>query len=510
MSEQCTSCQHRRAASDGKTEDGHVDTLGGYRLVRRLGSGVHSDVWLGTDGSEVAAIKVFHQNASRDRIDSEIEALGRVSSRHIVRLDDLAMGPDGVPCLILQRLSQWNLGRVLGGGQPRTGEAVTILAPLCLAVAEMHRVGVAHGRIGGASVLFDEAGAPVLACFGHATLFGPMPTDRNRFSLPPAKLLLEETVSADLNGLADVCASVLDVGSEVTQWLQDQSVRVAPTFAAELAERIFSCAVAAPVRFAIAPRGESGTLIPVRLTDHRAGASGATPDQTAQEPVTPKVTAKNPTRAHLSAFLHIPEGMVDAFFEGWITVALRRVGQSLKPVRKPVWVMAGVVLAGVITATSLLPFAGEAKRHTAEATAPSETPAASLSAPGATTRDDDPLTAAAVLLDARTECFNARSVLCLDAVNQQGSAAMEADVTQVRREQEGGTTGGDRFAIADSNDNSAVTRQVSLMETLGDSALLSVTFSDANSHQESFSLLLINGNEGWRIRDLTPAITSPY
>ena len=132
-----------------------METVGGYRLVRKLGAGERAEIHLGHAGSRepptgdrIAAIKIFRPSTDEMSVDREIEALARASSRHLLELKDLATGRDGRPCLILPRLGSGNLGRLLAVRDDlEAGEAVSILVPLVEAVRELHRVGVAHGAV---------------------------------------------------------------------------------------------------------------------------------------------------------------------------------------------------------------------------------------------------------------------------------------------------------------------------------------------------------------------------
>ena len=98
---------------------------------------------------------------------------------------------------------------------------------------------------------------------------------------------------------------------------------------------------------------------------------------------------------------------------------------------------------------------------------------------------------------------------------------MDSDSTQVRLLQDGGAVDGSLVLPLDPHDGSLGPRHISLVERLGDSVLLNIG-SDASSTDETsdstevatqaalFSLLIIKGNEGWRIRDLVPLTNSPY
>jgi eukaryotic-like serine/threonine-protein kinase len=91
-------------------------------------------------------------------------------------------------------------------------------------------------------------------------------------------------------------------------------------------------------------------------------------------------------------------------------------------------------------------------------------------------------------------------VLCLDGVDQEGSAALDGDRQVIRSLQEKGTA---------TRERSLTGATVELSQRLGDSALMTVTATtgptttDAKEDKsEPTSLLLIKSEAGWRIRDL--------
>lgn len=476
-----------------------MDTLGGYRLVRKLGQGTRSDVWLGSDGSATVAIKVFRHDAERSQIDAEIEALGRASHRHILRLEDLAMGPYGQPCLVLQRLSAVSLARLLSRSQPSSGEAVTILVPLARAVAELHRVGVAHGSIRPSSVLFDDAGAPVLAGFGAAELFGDFPADPDGNSLPPAKLALERSVANDLDRLAALCISMMGADSDLARWISKSSQRDAATFATELAEKLFQTAEAIPVRFTVPGRERDLNSIPPRIGGD------------AQSNPAPTATLTSGATNDVAALLHLPAGMMKSAGDsiarivetGPLALVKKRVVDAVRPVRKPVWIMAGLAVVGVVVASALWLPGSDSGRTTVGAPAPrADASISPAPAPAPVSSGDDPVAAATALLNARAACFTARSILCLDGVDQQGSAAMDADTAHVRMLQRGGAPDGSMALMTGALPGQL---EITVVERLGDSVLLSVTDATAPAGTNTLSLLLIRVDQKWNIRDLMTA-----
>ncbi|MBX3094114.1 MAG: protein kinase [Cryobacterium sp.] len=484
-----------------------MDTIAGYRLVRVLARGRHSEVWLGatraTDAAAApVAIKLFHPGVPLTRIDTEVEALGRASHRHLQRLVDLSLDPDGRACLVLERLGT-SLAKVLGTrGRLAMGEAVTALAPVALAVGELHRVGIAHGRIDAGSILFDHSGAPVLSCFGDATLVGEFPHPPASSSLTPAEAASQPMLRADRQQLASLTQSVLertDDAGQMLGWVRQQSDGL-PDFAAELVDRLFSSASATPV--ALTEAVERVQPRPLELRDSWSVAIGAqvAEDSASQEAGRAESLAR--LLNDLRTAVHLPEWL-DSMLDGWLgTVRARewvaRGRAAVATVRKPVWVAAALgSIALVISATVLgggapsaeQPVTGSTSSVLAPTSAPVPTEPAGL-------HDTDPVAAARALLMLRDSCIRALSVLCLDHVNQPGSAAMDADRQHIRQHQQG-------VAPIEARDWAAA--EIVLIEEFGDGALLDLVLEGVVAvgvEPAIASLLLVRTETGWLIRDL--------
>jgi hypothetical protein len=159
-----------------------------------------------------------------------------------------------------------------------------------------------------------------------------------------------------------------------------------------------------------------------------------------------------------------------------------------------VWVAAASVVVAIVAALVLIPGnaddapatpANVTSQESAASIAPE--PTALVDASTQTTTADDPLAALPELLTSRAECLDQLSVLCLDAVDQSGSAALDDDAELVSGVREGGElpTGGVIQAKAPE-----------LVERLGDSALVRLGGNDKPA-----SVLMIRTEAGWRIRD---------
>lgn len=515
-----------RRAVDTRT----METVGGYRLVRKLGAGERAEIHLGHAGSReppagdrIAAIKVYRLATDDASIDREIEALARTSSRHLLELKDLATGPDGRPCLILPRLGSGTLGRLLAArGTVAPGEAVSILVPLIEAVQELHRVGVAHGAVSPGAVLFDDHGAPVLARFGGVSLIGDFPMDGDAPSRTPAQLDGDPRAIADRAGVQVLIETVLDrleLGSPPTALdAIRQALNGPPPEAARLSDildLLFALAPALPIRFDEESLESVTVPPPIR--------PGAHPRTSLEVPPVGGLSSDAPASesragAAVSPFERVPSSAraVEVADAHPLALLRERSLALLAPVRMPVWIAGGAGIGALVIALTVIPGAHSetavtrpeatstittsALTHDAGPSTPvPTTPGPSVTASPGVARSaiegEDPLAAARALLAARSKCFAAKSAACFDSVDQAGSAVIDADRDLVRRLRKGETLPAE--ATLDGF-------TPHLIQQLGDSAIIQLVADDgtAASTKNPAPLLLVRNEAGWRIRDL--------
>jgi len=145
----------------------------GYRVVRVIGEGGMSTVYLGTQlslGREVA-IKVMRPEAladevSRRRFENEARTIARLEHPHIVGIHEVGRTADGLPWYSMPHLPRGHVGQRELTGDPQRVRG--ILRALLGALAFAHARGVIHRDVKAENVLFDEADRPLLADFGIA------------------------------------------------------------------------------------------------------------------------------------------------------------------------------------------------------------------------------------------------------------------------------------------------------------------------------------------------------
>ena len=443
-----------------------LDALGGYRLVRKLGEGPRAEVFLGQLRSEVesrpVAVKVFRPEVGDASIAAEIEALARAAGEHVLPLRDVTTAEDGAHALILERIPGVSLGRLLRQrSRLELGEAITILAPIMLALARLHERGAIHGAVRADAVSFDGSGAPVLCCFGRAFPIAP--------GQPPALLDAVPGIALEIRASAAMAGSVLAAvdnpsARALGDWVDGGPALERATWFAEFADRLFDSGLPAPVDLTA-----QDPVLPVSAVPGRVVRAAAPVDELPPAPAAlPGLLARM-----------VPAEAADV---------ARRVLSALRAVRPRLWLVAGGVAAALIAAAVLVPQGGSGA---AARSSPTPVPPTQVvgTGPESAVMGDDPVAAVVALLQARERCIRDLSVLCLDDVAQQGSAALAADRAVIQSLQDGVGTP-PSFAVA--------AAQVTIDERLGDSAILSLA---GVAETEPASLLLMKGEAGWRIRD---------
>ena len=152
----------------------------GHRVDAVIGTGASAVVWSGTDATgRRVAIKVPH--LVRDELDrqqslAEQQVLLAVQHDHLVPLRSVVPLADGREALVFDLVTGAPLSAMVRSrGHLRAGEVVTVLTPVCEAVAHLHAAGGVHADISPSNVTLTGDGRPVLLDLGAVRVPGRDP-----------------------------------------------------------------------------------------------------------------------------------------------------------------------------------------------------------------------------------------------------------------------------------------------------------------------------------------------
>jgi serine/threonine-protein kinase PpkA len=151
----------------------YMPDIPGYRVLRRIGKGGMSQVYLGVQESldRQVAIKVMSPEALRDevskqRFEHEARTIAKLEHPCIVGIHEVGRSPQGLMYYVLPYLAKGHLGqRDFTNDESRTFE---VLRALLSALEFAHARGIVHRDVKAENVLFDNADRPLLTDFGIA------------------------------------------------------------------------------------------------------------------------------------------------------------------------------------------------------------------------------------------------------------------------------------------------------------------------------------------------------
>jgi serine/threonine-protein kinase PpkA len=151
----------------------HMPEIPGYRVIRRLGQGGMSYVYLGVQESldRQVAIKVIAPTALKDeisklRFEREATTIAKLQHPAIVSIHDVGRTELGLLYYVMPYLPRGHLGQMdLREDEPRL---LAILRALLWGLDYAHERGIVHRDIKAENVLFDNVDRPLLTDFGIA------------------------------------------------------------------------------------------------------------------------------------------------------------------------------------------------------------------------------------------------------------------------------------------------------------------------------------------------------
>ncbi|WP_181179367.1 serine/threonine-protein kinase [Methylibium rhizosphaerae] len=152
--------------------------VGAYRLVRELGQGGMSVVWLAErdDGQlrRQVALKIPHAGPGHallaERLRRERDILAGLAHRHIARIYDVGTAAQGLPFLVLEYIEGEPITRYCDTRRLPLARRLALFTQVLQAVQHAHAMLVLHRDLKPANILVDAHGDVKLLDFGIAKL----------------------------------------------------------------------------------------------------------------------------------------------------------------------------------------------------------------------------------------------------------------------------------------------------------------------------------------------------
>ncbi len=194
-------------------------SLPGFDVEELVGLGGSGEVWRARSRETGEAVALKRLRVGGSGLDAEVERqlrrdaalLATARHEHIVRLRATVPTSSGL-VLVFDYMQGGSLAALLAArGTLPAGEVVGVVAPLAVALSELHARGFVHGNITPANVLFDGLGEALLADLGVAGLIrragGPVAMAPG--FADPAGPAAASLAATDVHGLAAVCHAAL-------------------------------------------------------------------------------------------------------------------------------------------------------------------------------------------------------------------------------------------------------------------------------------------------------------
>ncbi len=181
-----------------------------YRIVRSLGQGAGSTIFLITDerlGGQYALKVVKRQGAADDiyidQVQHEFEVAQRLRHRCILRVHDLRMKRAWLKVSGVELLMEYVDGRTLDkiALKADLGQLVLVFNQVAAGLMHMHRRGVFHGDLKPSNVMLSRTGVVKIIDFGTAWLKGH---DKGRVQGTPEYMAPEQAIDKIVDERTDL------------------------------------------------------------------------------------------------------------------------------------------------------------------------------------------------------------------------------------------------------------------------------------------------------------------
>lgn len=246
----------KQAASEG----GMGNKVGRFEIIRELGKGSQSVVYLARDPhlQREVAIKTLHFSRSDAQKNKQLLSEARMVSqlRHPNIVPIFEAGEEhGDLYLVFEYVPGTNLADFLKkNGRQTPIRAIGLILPVLDALAHAHAAGIIHRDIKPSNILVDESGTPRVMDFGIAARVETLSRDGNSFMGTPAYMAPEYIHHRESSERSDVFSIGLvffelltgrkgaqgDSALEMVEYLADNDVRIPDNANVDLDDRLLS------------------------------------------------------------------------------------------------------------------------------------------------------------------------------------------------------------------------------------------------------------------------------
>ena len=157
------------------SEGNNPQSIGRYRVIRRIGQGGFGRVYLAHDDDLKRPIAIKVPNPERISRPEDVEAylneariLASLDHPHIVPVYDLGRTDDGLCYVVSKYVEGSDLAARIRQSRPGHHESAGLVATIAEALHYAHTRGLVHRDIKPANILIDDSGKPCVADFGLA------------------------------------------------------------------------------------------------------------------------------------------------------------------------------------------------------------------------------------------------------------------------------------------------------------------------------------------------------
>ncbi len=176
-----------------KRKTTEIQTIGPYRLVRKLGEGGMGQVWLAEQTAPVkrqVALKLIrvgiYDDAVVQRFQAEQQSLAMMNHPSIAKVFDAGSTPDGQPYFIMEYVDGPSITKYCDSKKLKIRERLELLIKVCEGVQHAHQKAIIHRDLKPSNVLVSEVDGkplPRIIDFGIAKAISSKPgADQTMFT----------------------------------------------------------------------------------------------------------------------------------------------------------------------------------------------------------------------------------------------------------------------------------------------------------------------------------------